>query len=770
MIFSEKTLEFDKILNIIETYAYSRYAKEAILNLPILTDINEIRRLLSETTDAKTAILRHTKLSLDTNYEIDEELKRLKINLILTIPEVLKMRNFLETELKIYKFQKELKRLVIPTIYLDEIFNLIITHQDILDKINQTIDYDGVIFDGATKELARIRKNLRSKQNSLLEKLDKVKEKYQNYLNEKTTVIRNDRYCLVVQDSFKNKVKGVIHDFSSSKRSVYIEPDETREITQAIEELKLEEAKEILKILAEITNYLYEISEDLTNNLEVIKRLDIIFAKAEYATIIDAYMPNLNQDLEINLIKAKHPLLDPNTAVPINFKLEKDAKTMLITGPNTGGKTVALKTIGLLTLMTQAGILIPAFETSNLKIFDNIYADIGDEQSLEQSLSTFSSHMTKIINTVNNATPIDLILIDELGSGTDPVEGTALAISIIDYLKKLDVSLIVTTHYSELKLYAYETPGIITASVAFDVDTLKPLYYLQTGVSGSSNALLISKRLGLKEEILTASQTLVSGRKTDNEKILEKLHQEREEVLKLKDELTIDKDKLEEEIKHYQNLSEQMAIEQTKTLNVIKDQESKLWEKRRLELDQVIKELKLKNSLSVKEESEVKQRIKIDEQTKINFDYNFKVGDYVLVIDYQQTGKITKIKDEKYTVDLGRFSLDFKKEDLRITAKPVEKKTERRLKVGVKDDIDRTAKLELDLRGVRYDEVWSLLDKAIDNSLLTGVKTLTVIHGFGTGAVKKAVHNYLKSSTLVESYRAGGEHEGMLGVTVITLK
>ena len=454
MIFSEKTLEFDKILNIIETYAYSRYAKEAILNLPILTDINEIRRLLSETTDAKTAILRHTKLSLDTNYEIDEELKRLKINLILTIPEVLKMRNFLETELKIYKFQKELKRLVIPTIYLDEIFNLIITHQDILDKINQTIDYDGVIFDGATKELARIRKNLRSKQNSLLEKLDKVKEKYQNYLNEKTTVIRNDRYCLVVQDSFKNKVKGVIHDFSSSKRSVYIEPDETREITQAIEELKLEEAKEILKILAEITNYLYEISEDLTNNLEVIKRLDIIFAKAEYATIIDAYMPNLNQDLEINLIKAKHPLLDPNTAVPINFKLEKDAKTMLITGPNTGGKTVALKTIGLLTLMTQAGILIPAFETSNLKIFDNIYADIGDEQSLEQSLSTFSSHMTKIINTVNNATPIDLILIDELGSGTDPVEGTALAISIIDYLKKLDVSLIVTTHYSELKLYA----------------------------------------------------------------------------------------------------------------------------------------------------------------------------------------------------------------------------------------------------------------------------------------------------------------------------
>jgi DNA mismatch repair protein MutS2 len=770
VIFSEKTLEFNKILNIIEKYAYSSYAKEAILSLPILTDLNTITQLLSETTDAKTAILRHTKLSLDSNYEIDEELKRLKINLILTIPEVLKMRNFLETELKIFKYQKELKRLTIPSPYLDEIFNLILTHKEILEKINQTIDYDGLIFDGASKELAKIRKSLRSKQNSLLEKLEKVKEKYQNYLNEKTTVIRNDRYCLVVLDSYKNKVKGVIHDFSSSKRSVYIEPDETREITQAIEELKLEEAKEILKILAELTNYLYDIKDDLTNNLEVVKRLDIIFAKAEYATIIDAYMPNLNQTEEINLIKARHPLLDQNLAVPIDFKLEKTQKIMLITGPNTGGKTVALKTIGLLTLMTQAGILIPAFETSNIKIFENVYADIGDEQSLEQSLSTFSSHMTKIINTVNNATQNDLILIDELGSGTDPVEGTALAISIIDYLKKLEVCLIVTTHYSELKFYAYETPGIITASVAFDIDTLKPLYYLQTGISGSSNALLISKRLGLKKEILENSQILVSGRKTDNQKMLEKLHKEREEVERLKHELLEEKNKLNKEILDYQNLSEKMAIEQTKTLNIIKDQESKLWEKRRLELDQVIKELKQKNSLSVKEESEFKQRIKIDDQTKIKYDYDFKVGDYVLVVEYQQTGKIIKIKDDKYTVDLGRFSLDFKKEALRLTARPVVKKTKTRPKRAIQDDIDRTAKLELDLRGKRYDEVEALLDKAIDNSLLSGIKTLTVIHGFGTGAVKKAVLNYLKSSTLIASYRSGGEHEGMLGVTVISLK
>ncbi|HHT82651.1 MAG TPA: endonuclease MutS2 [Acholeplasmataceae bacterium] len=773
MIYQTKTLEFDKILKLVSKHAVSPRVRETILDLQIYNNPDVIKVLLHEVDDALGALNRASNINLDSKYDIDEQLKRLEIGSILQPNELVLIHTFLKEETRLKSYNQNLKKLKVEAKYLESYFFDINLHDDLLKLLGQTIDPDANIYDNASNNLFKIRRTLQSKLTSVNEKMEKLMNKYSDFLNERVIVTRNDRYCLCINQSFKNKIKGVVHDISSSGQTVYLEPEEIRSITSEIEFLKVEERKEILKILADVSNKLAINLETLKINLEIFLTLDLIYAKANYAKEINGVIPKINQNGLINLIKARHPLIEPKVIVPINFYLDEKAPTMIITGPNTGGKTVALKTVGLLTLMAQSGLLIPASEKSEVAVFSNIYADIGDEQSLEQSLSTFSSHMTKIKKIVDNVTPNDLILIDELGSGTDPVEGTSLAISILDYLRKHKPRLVITTHYSELKVYAFESSDIVTASVAFDTVTLEPKYHLQIGTTGSSNAILIANRLGLNKEIIENAKLRVSGHQSDIAKIIENLAVKEQKLEDKKKYFEESQLALDEKMKQYDNLLLKNHQEQDRIIKEIRDNETKIWNEKHLEVQKLIKELKAKKELSAKEEAEVKKIInKPREKTIVKTDYNFKVGDYVSIQSYGQSGYIKEIDGDDYYIDLGPFTLNFKKSDLLLAPVPKpEKKINRRKTVNREGEVPtKEASVELDLRGVRYEEVYGLLDKAIDNLLLSNLKSLRIIHGYGTGAVKKAVSEYIKSSNLIKSHRSGGENEGMLGVTIITLK
>jgi DNA mismatch repair protein MutS2 len=456
MRFMTKTLELPQILDMISKYAKSDTIRNEILNIEPMTDLAMINKQLDEVMDMTTLIQRAGLLPLIEDYDVHELLKYAGMDRVFSIQELLYIRLFLVMERDILKYYKEIQKNKISTLSLSEYFSSLHSHERLLEYIQSKIDEDGQILDDATPELLKIRRDLSRFDKNLQDKLQKLLTTYSSYLNEMVIVIRNERYCIPVKDTFKNRIKGVIHDVSSSKQTVYIEPEATRQITAEIEQLKIQQEKEIQKIIAMMSEEVHQAHASLKDNLDLFLTFDFISAKAQYGILLNAVKPKVNTEGTISLIKAKHPLLDQKTAIPIQMELNKDFKTLLITGPNTGGKTVALKTVGLLTLMTQSGILIPANEASNIAIFDQVFADIGDEQSILQSLSTFSSHLNKIIEMINHVQDNTLVLLDEIGSGTDPNEGVSLAIAILNYFKSFDVRMMVTTHYSELKSYAYD--------------------------------------------------------------------------------------------------------------------------------------------------------------------------------------------------------------------------------------------------------------------------------------------------------------------------
>lgn len=770
MQFSLKSLEFNKILEKVAKYSKSKIVSNFILNLKPNTNKDKIITDLKEVDCAKNTILENGIINILPDYDIDKELKGLDIGSILSIKEILKIKNIILISNYINKYYKTLKEQNLNIDNLTKYFKNIKLLKELNDEINRIIDTNNNIYDNASQNLMNIRKKIIKTNNLLDKKLEELKLKYSKYLKNNKITFKDSRPVLIVSSSYKNKIKGIVHGRSASAQSYYIEPDEIRNITILIENLKIEEEEEINKILSNLTNYIYQYKDDLIINQNLIRKLDFIFSKAQYAIEINADIPSFNEKDILKLYNARHPLIDKKTVIPIDFILKDNKKIMIITGPNTGGKTASLKTLGLLTIMAQSGLLIPASSHSNLKIFNNIYADIGDEQSLEQSLSTFSSHMTKIIKIVDNVSENDLVLLDELGSGTDPNEGTALAISIIEYLKKNGPTVVVSTHYSELKLYAYKQDDIEIASVSFDKVTLKPLYYLQIGISGNSNALLISKRLGLKKEILNQAKQLVSGQNNDINKLLKRLENEQKELFDLKKELNLKEKELNNLIKKYKNMINDNSVKQNEILNKIKESETKIWKEKKDELNKLIIELKEKNLLKTKDEAKIKGKLKTNNKTKINIEYNFKKDDYVYIQKFNKKGKILKIENGKYLVDLGPFNLKFNKEDLQITAMPIKEKKSQIINYKPKDKITRQYKLNIDLRGYRYIDVKEALDMAINDCLLNNSKTITVIHGHGSGALKKAVKEYIKNSKYIKSSRSGGLNEGLDGVTIINLK
>ncbi|MBU1094045.1 MAG: endonuclease MutS2 [Firmicutes bacterium] len=773
MRFMMKALELNQILELISSYAKSDTIRNEIINLEPMTEVQSIRHALDETMDMTTLIIRAGVLPFLEDYDIHELLRYASLDRIYSIQELLYVRLFLLMERDIIKYFRELERLKISAMSLSHYVQNLHTHHSLLDYIQSKIDEDGQILDDATPVLLKIRRDKSKLDKQLQDKLQKFLTDHSTYLNELVIVQRNDRFCIPVKDAYKNKIKGVIHDVSSSKQTVYIEPEATRQITAQIEQLKIEEEKEIQKIIALLSEEVHRAHESLKDNLDVFLGLDFISSKAQYAIKLNANKPSINETGRISLIKAKHPLLDQSIAVPITLELNQNVKTLLITGPNTGGKTVALKTVGLLTLMTQCGLMIPASEASDIAIFDQVFADIGDEQSILQSLSTFSSHLNKIISMIENVKDNTLILLDELGSGTDPNEGVSLAIAILNAFKPYDLRMMVTTHYSELKSYAYEQPNMTTASVAFDKKTLKPLYYLQMGTTGSSHAFLIARRLGLKEEVVQDAETIYQGRQTDLAKVMEKLNDEMLYIEKQKENLA---DEISENRKaktEFQQSKEKLLADQDKMIEKVRIKEEKALDALKDEVREIIIELQKKNEVSKPELAAIKYKLnqKVDNQKLVSFDDELVVGDSVFILPYQQYGIIKSIKNDDYRIIFGKFDLVFKSYDLRKEIEKKEpKKAEKHERVNIGSTPEKSGKFELDLRGYRFEEVKEAMDQAIDSAILSGLETMRIIHGFGSGAVRKAVYDYIKSSPYIKTHRFGGDGEGLNGVTIITLK
>lgn len=771
MLFSNKPLEFDSIKRQLFKYALSDTSRVAIENLTMSSNLGEVKLMLEETNAALNLIVKYGKTPLIENYDIETIKSFRDIRRSFTLEELLGIKLFLTMEREFQAYVKQIKET--NNIIVNDYLKKLTSHNKLFNEFNVIFNNYGEINDNATKELFSIRKNLYNLNNNLNAKMQKLLETYSSYLSEKVVVTRNNRYCLAVKETYKNKIKGVIHDVSASGQTVFIEPEASLKITAEIELNKLEEAKEINKIIATLTNKVILEIETLKVNLNTYVIIDILSSKALYAINIDGIMPNINDEGLINLVNAKHPLLKKSEAVPISLSLNKNENMLLITGPNTGGKTVALKTVGLLSMMVQSGLLVPVGPESTFNIFTQIFADIGDEQSIENSLSTFSSHMSKIVKMLNTLSDNTLILLDEIGSGTDPNEGVALAIALIEAFMKYDVRLIVTSHYSELKNYAYESKGIKTASVAFDKESLKPLYYLQHGISGESHARLIASRLGIDGEIIKRADELFIDRQTDLAKIMSKLNDERLELDLKQNDLKNEVLKYEDAKSKYDKAYEKLLNEQEATLKQISLQEQAKWLKATKEIEKLITELESNQLVKEHNIANIKGKIRNQpESIKIKSDELINIGDKVLIKSYQQYGDVVDIKDNKYRVVFGLFDLEFKKEDLTLIIIQDKKETVNKVKKQrqSKDEVSKTGSMTVDLRGFRYEEVKEELDNHIDKAILSNLHSLTIIHGFGTGAVRKAVYEYINNSNYIKSHRLGKEGEGLNGVTIIELK
>ncbi len=774
MRFMTKQLELDTILEAVSKHAKTDSVKSRIKHLKPAINIKEITNALNEVESLRSLTVQIGQIPLIPDFDIHKLIGYASVNRSYALIEILHIRLFLAMERDIINYYKNAISLNIDTQHIGHYFQALTSHRFLLQNIDDKIDQEGVVKDDASTTLLHLRRKLSKLDKSLQDKLSSVVSTYSKYLSDQVIVIRNNRFCIGVKEGHKNHIKGVVHDVSASGQTVYIEPEMTRQITAEIESLKVDEIKEVERIIAMISNDIQDHHKTLAHNLSQFIELDFIQSKAHVAIEMKGIVPHINNNGMIDLKKAKHPLLDPSDAVPISLQLDQKHKILLITGPNTGGKTVALKTLGLLTMMMQCGMLIPADSHTHLAIFNQIFADIGDEQSISQSLSTFSSHLTKIINMTKEVSDQTLILLDEIGSGTDPNEGVSLAIAILNSFRTYDVRMMVTTHYSELKRYAYEQPDIQTASVAFDKVTLKPLYHIHMGTTGSSHAFLIAQRLGLPQAIIDEANHIYAGRQTDLAKLMAQLNDEMVSVQEERMQLEEIKNRLKKEEQSYHDAKQSLIEKQDDMLRHIKAKELAKWDKKKEELAQILEDIKQKSTLSQPDYAFYKNKLNqshVEGEQSLD-DRELKVGDSVFILPYQQYGQIKAINKDKFEVVFGQFDLHFNRNDLR---KDKAKKTKSKTIIQKKRTSStvlpkNNAVITLDLRGYRYEEVAPALEQAIDRAMLSNLHTLSIIHGFGTGAVRKAVQTYIKQSPYISSSRFGGEGEGLNGVTIITLK
>ncbi len=778
-MFELKLLEFKKIIDNLIMFSKLEITKENFLKLVPSTDEELIKDRLNEASDAKNILYRFGELELYP-YNLEHIIERLRIEAPLSINEFLEINKLIMNVSIVNNYFKGKDALKEDFPYLSKYVSKLVSLKETKDLIDNVLDFEGNVVDNASIELLRIRKTIRTLENEQNSKYNSILKDQASILTESIITIRNGHKVIPVKSEYKNRIKGIIYDESSSGQTIYIEPYAISEIQNKITILRNQEETEIQKILLKLS---YEVSshyEEINIDHQVILSLDEVFSRGAYAKSIDGIMPIISN--RIDYINAYHPLINRDVCVPNSVLLEPNKKTMIITGPNTGGKTVVLKTVGLLSIMLQSGLLIPVKEGSSATIFNSIYADIGDEQSIEQSLSTFSSHMKRISNIVSDITDHSLVLFDELGSGTDPKEGASLAIAILDYIRSKDIYSITTTHYPELKLYAYKNLDTINASVEFDVDTLKPTYKLLTGVSGGSNAFLISERLGLNKGIIENAKNINLDFKSDTSDLIKNLEINSKEVLKLKEEYET---KLEEVNNRYRENKLYLKKEReklNKRYDEIEKERIKILESAQDEGNELLDEIK-----ELKKDILNKKEIKDDRIAKLRGDINslykervikkkkpkgdIHVGDSVNVIEYNLIGTVTNIKNNKYTVQMGSLSQTFDKEDLELVevidySKNINSQSKKNSNSVLKTNVSS----RLDLRGMRFEEASEALDKFIDDAVYANLEHVEVIHGFGTLVLRNMVIDYCKKHKEIKSFRSGEEHEGGRGVTVINLK
>ena len=770
-------LEFNKIKNILSSYAKTNNGKKMCLDLYPSNNKEKVQKALDKTTEAVALIYRKGNLPLETIGDISTYILNLKNQNFLSAKALLELATLLKTSktLKNYYFEKELNQTDSLTNYFDHLY----TNPSIEEKIFSAIIDENTFDDRASNALYKIRQQMRNTKKEIKNKLQSLLNS--KYLQEPIVTIRQNRFVVPVKSEYQTEIKGFIHDTSSTGSTVFVEPISVFDLNNQLSELKNQENIEIEKILQILSSLFFDIINELENNFNLITILDFIFAKAKYSKELDCNCPKINDDKIIYLKNAKHPLLDQNIAVPITLEIGKTFSSLLITGPNTGGKTVTLKTVGLLTTMAQSGMHIPASSESSIYLFDNIFADIGDEQSILESLSTFSSHMTHIINILNEATSDSLVLVDELGSGTDPIEGASLALSILKYLKEHNITVLATTHYHELKEYALLTNGVENASCEFNLETLSPTYRLLIGVPGKSNAFAISQKLGLKQEILENAKKSINSDTAKTEDLLKEIYDskaliesEKEKTLqysnkieRLKQKLENETTDLEEHKKEYLQKAKQEAREillsaKQEANDIIKEMESEKNNSKNLNT--------LRNKLTSKlhevnqtPESPLEETQKIDES-------QIKPGAIVFVPKFNKNGTILSYPNQSKKFNI---QIDNIKTTLTPSQITIAKNTETKKAIITKKQstfVPKNVRTELNVIGMNIEESIFLVDKFLDEAAVAKLETVRIVHGKGTGILGKGIQKYLKSHPHVKSYRYGTFGEGEMGVTIVELK
>ncbi len=782
-----RMLEYRKIIELLANKAITDKGKEKCNSLQPSTNIKMIDKKLKETSEAESLILKIGNPPLAPIGDFKPIATKIKIGAILSIKELLSTASILKNMREVKEYYKENE---FDSFYiLDDYFEALYSNLNVEKEIFRCIKSDEELDDRASSELYNIRRHIADAENKIKDKLNSIIHgaNSSKYLQDQVITFRNDRYVIPVKQEYKSEISGLVHDSSASGSTIFIEPTAVFNINNEIKELRIKEKAEIERILSLLTQMIDPIIDVIENSIDSLADIDFAFAKAKIALDMNAYEPKINDKYYINLKTARHPLIAKEKVVPIDIWIGKDYKTLVITGPNTGGKTVTLKTVGLLTLMTQSGLHIPAAESSEIAIFENVYADIGDEQSIEQSLSTFSSHMKNVIDITNKITKKDLVLVDELGSGTDPVEGAAIAMGVLEHLKKSECLTIATTHYSELKSYAMQTENVENASCEFDVETLKPTYKLLIGVPGRSNAFAISKKLGLAESILQKANDFLTTESIKFEEILDdmeanrvKAKKQKETADKLLDEAKNEKVKIEKE-------SQELEKKKNEILQKAKKEARDLLLDAETEANEIIKELtnlkknksvnvnkaaeearsKLKRSISEMQKDLTKPKVVIKNSLQTN---EIKIGMNVYVPSLDNEATIISLPDKKDKVMIQSGIIK-----LAVHISNLEKMPEKKNEVNVKINnmVKSKAKditTEIKLLGMTVQEALVELEKYLDDAYLAGLKTVRVVHGKGSGALRKGVQEYLRQNPHVASYRLGMYGEGDTGVTIVELK
>ena len=774
-------LDFDRIIEHLKGYACTSLGREAIDEIEILTDRETIEHLLDETEEALRLLYQIGELPFGGITDIRPHVKRAAMGGMLDAHELLAVSHFLYgiRQMKQYIEMAISHQIALGHIkpYIDSLYPL--TH--LKQAIERAIDEDGTIRDDASDTLRRIRQQIRTIEGRIREQLQSIIQSRRDVLTDAIVTIRNDRFVVPVRADYKNRFPGIVHDQSQSGNTVYIEPQVVVESNNQLNRLFNEEKQEIERILRALSAEVAKVSDTLLSNVEIVKTLDFIYAKAKYARKLDAIRPKVNEKGIIKIYQGRHPLIDSSHVVANDIFLGEKYQAMVITGPNTGGKTVTLKTVGLFTLMMQAGLLIPAKEPTELAIFQNVFSDIGDEQSIEQNLSTFSSHMTNIVHIINSLTDNSLVLFDELGAGTDPKEGAALAIAILDYFLARGARIIATTHYSELKSYAYRKKGVINASVEFDVETLSPTYKLLIGVPGRSNALEISRRLGLHPEILQAAKAEIKTEQDEVAVLIQKLEEQGVYLERLISENEILKKTYEKELEQVRKREQQLKEQRDDLIEKAREEAQRIIREAKAEAEDVIRELRelmKRERLDVKEHEIIALKGRLQtgvyatHETSTTDPSLFKPGQQVKVLTINRMGTlIEKINETEWLVQIGALTSRVDQTQLKLISNDKQPSTSSPKTSGRTSVVKRSMpKVELDLRGKRYEEAMHELDQFLDSAILHNLHQVTIIHGHGTGALRKGVQNYLKRHQQVKSFRFGGEGEGGLGVTIVTLK